>query len=98
VVPAARRPGPTGLPTSPVYVQDLALWRPFIAVAGGWLWRRRRVRSPVGAGRELPGGCWAGSELQRFVGVASWHEDLAAAHRAAWSIGTSGGHSGGGCC
>ena len=31
----------TGLPTSAVYVQDLALWLPFIAVAGGWLWRRR---------------------------------------------------------
>ena len=30
----------TGLPTSPVYVQDLALWLPLIAVAGGWLWRR----------------------------------------------------------
>jgi hypothetical protein len=25
----------TGLPTSAVYVQDLALWLPFIAVAGG---------------------------------------------------------------
>jgi hypothetical protein len=30
----------TGLPTSPVYVQDLALWLPLIAVAAAWLWRR----------------------------------------------------------
>lgn len=31
----------TGLPTSPVYVQDLALWLPLTAVAAMWLWRRR---------------------------------------------------------
>jgi len=31
----------TGLPTHPVYVQDLALWLPLIAVAAVWLWRRR---------------------------------------------------------
>jgi MYXO-CTERM domain-containing protein len=31
----------TGLPTNPVYVQDLALWLPLIAVAAAWLWRRR---------------------------------------------------------
>jgi hypothetical protein len=31
----------TGLPTNPVYVQDLALWLPFIAVAAVWLWQRR---------------------------------------------------------
>jgi hypothetical protein len=31
----------TGLPTHPVYVQDLALWLPLIAVAATWLWRRR---------------------------------------------------------
>ena len=31
----------TGLPTHPVYVQDLALWLPLIAVATAWLWRRR---------------------------------------------------------
>jgi len=31
----------TGLPTSPGYIQDLALWLPLIAVAGVWLWRRR---------------------------------------------------------
>ncbi|MFI5083240.1 MAG: hypothetical protein ACHQCE_19375 [Streptosporangiales bacterium] len=31
----------TGLPTSPVYVQDLALWLPLIAVAAAWLWQRR---------------------------------------------------------
>jgi hypothetical protein len=30
----------TGLPTNPVYVQDLALWLPLIAVAAAWLWRR----------------------------------------------------------
>ena len=31
----------TGLPTSPGYIQDLALWLPLIAVAAVWLWRRR---------------------------------------------------------
>jgi MYXO-CTERM domain-containing protein len=31
----------TGLPTNPIYVQDLALWLPLIAVAAAWLWRRR---------------------------------------------------------
>ncbi len=31
----------TGLPTNVVYVQDLALWLPLIAVAAAWLWRRR---------------------------------------------------------
>jgi hypothetical protein len=31
----------TGLPTSPVYVQDLAVWLPLGAVAAVWLWRRR---------------------------------------------------------
>jgi MYXO-CTERM domain-containing protein len=31
----------TGLPTNPVYIQDLALWLPLIAVAAAWLWRRR---------------------------------------------------------
>jgi hypothetical protein len=31
----------TGLPTHPVYIQDLALWLPLIAVAAAWLWRRR---------------------------------------------------------
>ena len=46
IVPAfgADRPGflrGTGLPTNVVYVQDLALWLPLMAVAGGWLWRRR---------------------------------------------------------
>jgi len=31
----------TGLPTNVVFVQDLALWLPLIAVAAAWLWRRR---------------------------------------------------------
>jgi hypothetical protein len=31
----------TGLPTHPVYIQDLALWLPLIAVAATWLWQRR---------------------------------------------------------
>lgn len=31
----------TGLPADPVYIQDLALWLPLIAVAAAWLWRRR---------------------------------------------------------
>jgi hypothetical protein len=31
----------TGLPITPGYIQDLALWLPLIAVAAAWLWRRR---------------------------------------------------------
>ena len=31
----------TGLATNVVYVQDLALWLPLMAVAAAWLWRRR---------------------------------------------------------
>lgn len=31
----------TGLPTSPVYVQDLAVWLPLMAAASIWLWRRQ---------------------------------------------------------
>jgi MYXO-CTERM domain-containing protein len=31
----------TGLPTNPVFVQDLAWWLPLALVAAGWLWRRR---------------------------------------------------------
>ncbi len=30
----------TGLPTNPVYVQDLVFWLPLMAVAAWWLWRR----------------------------------------------------------
>jgi hypothetical protein len=30
----------TGLPTNPVYVEDLVFWLPLMAVAGWWLWRR----------------------------------------------------------
>jgi hypothetical protein len=30
----------TGLATNVVYIQDLALWLPLLAVAAGWLWRR----------------------------------------------------------
>ncbi len=31
----------TGLPTNPVFVQDLAWWLPLALVAAGWLWLRR---------------------------------------------------------
>ncbi|HTQ89815.1 MAG TPA: hypothetical protein VMK84_10020 [Streptosporangiaceae bacterium] len=31
----------TGLPVNVVYVQDLALWLPLLAVAAAWLWQRR---------------------------------------------------------
>jgi hypothetical protein len=47
IVPAVVRGGPpgylrgTGLTTNIVYVQDLALWLPLLAVAAAWLWRRR---------------------------------------------------------
>lgn len=47
IVPALISGGPaaflrgTGLPTNPVYVQDLALWLPLTAVAAAWLWQRR---------------------------------------------------------
>jgi hypothetical protein len=47
IVPAVVRGGPpgylrgTGLTTNVVYVQDLALWLPLLAVAAAWLWRHR---------------------------------------------------------
>lgn len=47
IVPALISGGPaaflrgSGLPTNPVYIQDLALWLPLIAVAAAWLWQRR---------------------------------------------------------
>jgi MYXO-CTERM domain-containing protein len=47
IVPAILDDEPTafladsGLTTSPVYVQDLALWLPLMAVAAAWMWRRR---------------------------------------------------------
>jgi hypothetical protein len=44
----------TGLTTSPVYVQDLAVWLPLLAVAAWWLWRRRPIgHLLVGAGLTL---------------------------------------------
>jgi hypothetical protein len=47
IVPAVTHGGPpaylrgTGLTVNVVYVQDLALWLPLLAVAAAWLWRRR---------------------------------------------------------
>jgi hypothetical protein len=46
VVPALDDPYPspmlagTGVATNVIYVQDLAVWLPLMAVAAGWLWRR----------------------------------------------------------
>jgi len=46
VVPALDDPQPTpmldgtGVTTNAIYVQDLAVWLPLMAVAAGWLWRR----------------------------------------------------------
>jgi hypothetical protein len=46
IIPAATASGApaylrgTGLATNVVYVQDLALWLPLLAVAAAWLWRR----------------------------------------------------------
>jgi hypothetical protein len=31
----------TGLPTNPIYVQDLSFWIPLMAVAAVWMWQRR---------------------------------------------------------
>ena len=47
----------TGMTTNVVYVQDLALWLPLLAVAAAWLWQRR----PWGyllAGPAWSCGCW----------------------------------------
>jgi hypothetical protein len=47
VVPGIVHSGPpafldgTGLPTNPVFVQDLAWWLPLAIVAAAWLWSRR---------------------------------------------------------
>jgi hypothetical protein len=38
--PAALLAG-SGLTTNPVYIEDLAVWLPLMAVAADWLWRRR---------------------------------------------------------
>jgi hypothetical protein len=46
IVPALGESGPptflegTGLTTNPIYVQDLAVWLPMMAVAAWWLWHR----------------------------------------------------------
>jgi hypothetical protein len=44
----------TGLTTNPVYVQDLAVWLPLLAVSAWWLWERRPIgHLLVGAGLTL---------------------------------------------
>ena len=47
IVPTITAPEPgaflavTGVSTQPVYIQDLAIWLPLMAVAAYWLWRGR---------------------------------------------------------
>jgi hypothetical protein len=47
VVPAVASSEPpafldgTGMPTSPIYVQDLAFWIPLTVLSAAWLWHRR---------------------------------------------------------
>src|ERR1700751_2482932 len=56
IIPAVARGGApaylrgTGLPVNVVYVQDLALWLPLLAVAAAWLWQRRPWGHPLGGG------------------------------------------------
>jgi hypothetical protein len=61
----------TGLTTNVVYVQDLALWLPLLAVAAAWLWQRRPWGYLLaGAGRRgwLP---WSLAVLDGLTGAAA---------------------------
>jgi hypothetical protein len=58
----------TGLATNVVYVQDLALWLPLLAVAAAWLWQRRpRGYLLAGAGLVL----WVRESVS--IAVDQWY-------------------------
>ena len=84
IVPALISGGPaaflrgSGLPTNPVYVQDLALWLPLIAVAAAWLWRRRLRGHPVIGATvvylvlEAPPSRWTSGSVMRPTRARRW--------------------------
>lgn len=53
----------TGVATNPIYVQDLALWLPLMAVSSWWLWQRR----PLGI---LLTGSWLVFGVIESIGIA----------------------------
>lgn len=62
----------TGIATSPVFVQDLAIWLPAMAVAAFWLWHRK----PWGALRSQNGherGLTTMSDTTKPVPGTIWH-------------------------
>ena len=79
ILPAVLSGGPpaflrgTGLTTSVVFVQDLALWLPLMAAAGAWLWARRPLGYLIaGAGLVM----WVIESLS--VAVDQWYGHAAA--------------------
>src|ERR1039457_4026787 len=62
----------TGLATNVVYVQDLALWLPLLAVAAAWLWQRRpRGYLLAGAGLVLWGLASGSIAVDQWYGHAA---------------------------
>jgi hypothetical protein len=53
----------TGVATNAIYIQDLAFWLPWMALAGWWLWRRL----PIGAWLT---GSWIAFGILEGIGIA----------------------------
>jgi hypothetical protein len=77
IVPAVVHGGPpaylrgTGLAVNVVYVQDLALWLPLLAVAAAWLWRRRPWGYLLAGAGLVMWARWALAVLDGLTGAAA---------------------------